>query len=59
LLRFETTAKMLQNRVQISRFLTPAKITGGMGEILAVRYRVRPRPMWCNLYDALLGSLGD
>jgi len=36
--------KMLNNRVQISRFLTPATIRKGMGEILAVRYRVRPRP---------------
>jgi len=33
-----------KNRVKISRFLTPAKIRGGLGEILAVRYRVRPRP---------------
>jgi len=41
-------------------FLNPAKIRGGLGEIFAVRYRVRPRShiMWYNFYDALLGSLG-
>jgi len=36
--------KMLKNPVQISRFLTPAKIRRGLSEILAVSYRVRPRP---------------
>ena len=38
--------KMLRNRAKIEpilMFLTPAKIMGGLGEILAVRYRVRPR----------------
>ena len=57
LLRFETTAKNVKNRVhisrvaknvknrvQISRFLTSALIKGGLGEIVTVRYRVRPRP---------------
>ena len=33
-----------KNRVHISRFLISAKIRGGLGEILVVRYRVRPRP---------------
>jgi len=46
--RFESTAKnVLKNRVKIEskfRGLTPAKIRGRLGEILAVRYRVRPRP---------------
>ena len=39
--------KMLRNREKIESkfrgFFAPAKIRGGLGEILAVRYRVRPR----------------
>ena len=50
---------MLKNRVK-TRVLTHAKIRGGLGEIIAVRYRVRSRlNMWYNFYDTLLGSLGD
>ena len=40
--------------------LTPTKIRGGLGEILAVRYRVLPRRnMWYNFYDAIFGRLGS
>jgi len=40
----QNVKKSSKNRVQISMFLTPAKIRRGLGEILAVHYRVRPRP---------------
>ena len=43
-LRPKNVKKSSKNQVQISRFLTPAKIRGESDEILAVRYRVRPRP---------------
>ena len=34
-------------------FLTPAKIRGGFGKILAVQCRVQPN-VWCNFYDLFL-----
>ena len=44
----------------MSRFLTPAKIRRGLGEILAVRYSLNLGPnIWYNFYDDLLGSLRD
>jgi len=55
--------KCFKNRVQISRFLTLAKIRGrGGGWVKFLRcvieFDLGPN-MWYNFYDALLGSLGD